>query len=66
MQRSKKYSGGGSSTTPGTDLGNDSVGPRVNPGGPLFNKSIERGFFTSPGGELLESMKLEPQSNERL
>lgn len=24
MQRSKKYSGGGSSTTPGTDLGNDS------------------------------------------
>lgn len=54
MQRLKKYSGGGSSTTPGTDLGNDS-GIKNNVGGgggnnPIFNKSIDRGFFTSPGG----------------
>ena len=50
MQRLKKYSGGGSSTTPGTDLGNDS-GIKNTAGlnnHPIFNKSIDRVFFTSP------------------
>jgi hypothetical protein len=43
MQRLKKYSG--SSTTAGTDLGNDSCIKN----NPLQNKSVDRGFFTSPG-----------------
>ena len=50
MQRLKKYSGGGSSTTPGTDLGNDSCIKNAGNSNNIFNKSIDRGFFTSPGG----------------
>jgi predicted RNase H-like nuclease (RuvC/YqgF family) len=51
MQRLKKYSGGGSSTTPGTDLGNDSCIKNAGNSNNIFNKSIDRGFFTSPGGQ---------------
>ena len=51
MQRLKKYSGGGSSTTPGTDLGNDSCIKNAGNNAHIFNKSIDRGFFTSPGGQ---------------
>ena len=49
MQRLKKYSG--SSTTAGTDLGNDSCIKGNN------NKSVDRGFFTSPN-ELTEPMTI--------
>lgn len=51
VQRLKKNSSG-SSTNPGTDYGNDSCLKNAGSGQthPLFNKSIEKGFFTSPGG----------------
>ena len=56
MQRLKKYSG--SSTTAGTDLGNDSC---IKNNGPI-NNSTERGFFTSPGNiidaELTDSISI--------
>ncbi len=51
MQRLQKNSSGGSSTTPGTDLGNDScIKNASSVPNPVFNKSIDRVFFTSPSG----------------
>jgi hypothetical protein len=47
-QRLKKNSSG-SSTNPGTDYGGNDSCIKTTGGPPLFNKSIDRGFFSSPG-----------------